>query len=562
MKVLRQVANNGRLIVMNIHQPASDVFKMFDKLLFIDQGGFPVYFGPSMHVVSYLKTKLRFVDAHQNECPHCGNLNPDDVFNLTQLKKIRPVRENEYKRQITPKRWHHIFLLDQEIKPVQHDEKPLVRPKLNIPGVFEQFTIYFKRNILTKIKDHQYVLLSVLLTPLLAAILSFFTRYVNPSVGYYQYYDNENMPAFIFMSVIVALFVGVMGGAPEIIKDRASLKREAFLNLSYPAYYLSKLLFLAILSGVQMYSYYIISKLILVLPSSSGLFFLTLWLTAVSANALGLLLSSIFKTMASVYIAIPFILIPQILFSGAVIDFNKINPAFSSDKYVPGFANIMMSRWAFESIAVALFKENNYSFEFYDYDKKMAEISYYRSFLMPEMEKDFFGNSYSSSYYLTADSANYNLLKNGIAQLEGVAWKFPYPTDTINGATFLKYLSDVRNHLTNAYDSIQYSKDEVVDILGDDNYNQLKKRSVCKKLEEVLTDEKNLNKLITTPDDYIRKLYPIYFNSNNPFGRAHFYAPQKKLATVEISTPKFNLIVILLFTIILAILALARPVKY
>ena len=562
MKVLREVANKGRLIVMNIHQPSSEVFRMFDKLLFIDQGGFPVYFGPSMHVVSYLKTKLRFVDAHLNECPHCGNLNPDEVFNYAQVEKIRPLKVSKQKRQVTPMQWHRHFLLTQSVVPKRESVQPFKKAILNIPRVFEQFGVYFYRNLLTKIKDYPYLALSILLTPLLSLLLSLFTRYVNPSVGYYQYYDNDNMPAFIFMSVIVALFVGIMGGASEIIKDRAALKRESFLNLSYPAYFMSKLLFLFILSGIQMFSYYIISREILMLPQSSGLFFTTLWLTALSANAMGLLLSSFFKTMASVYIAIPFLLIPQILFSGAVIDFNKINPAFSNEKYVPAFANIMVSRWAFEGISVALFVDNKYSDDFYNLDKKSAEISYYRSFLLPEMEKDFFGDSYSSSFFITPDSSNYNLIKDGISQIETVAWNFKTSDDTIKGETFLKYLSDVRAYLVAQNDSVQLVKDDKIDALGDENYNLLMKASVNKKLEEVMTDDKNLNKLIKEDECYIRKLYPIYFDSTNSFGRAHFYAPKKQIASIIAETPKYNMFIILLFTIMVSAIALAKPIKY
>ncbi len=562
MNVLRQVSNNGRLIILNIHQPSSEIFKMFDKLLFIDQGGYPVYYGPSMHVISYLKTKLRFVDAHQNECPHCGNINPDDVFNLTQIEKIRPALEKKDKRQISSQRWHKHFLSVSEKLPKNEHFQLLDEPKLNIPGKIEQFGVYFLRNLLTKIKDYQYLLLSLLLTPLLATVLSVFTRHINPTVGHYQYYENENMPAFIFMSVIVAIFVGVMGGATEIIKDRAALKRESFLNLSYAAYFLSKLFFLSFLSAIQMFSYYIISYSILDLPQISGLFFITLWLTAVSANAMGLLLSSFFKTMASVYVAIPFLLVPQILFSGAVIDFNKINPAFSSERYVPSFANIMVSRWAFEGISVALFTENKYSESFYLFDKEMAGLSYYRSFMIPELEKDFFGDSYSSSYYLTPDSANYKLVQNGISNLEKITWPFSFSSDTIKGAQFLNYLSNVRSHLSTAYDSIEFAKDELVNNLGDKDYNELKKISTNKKLEEVLTDEKNINKVVVSDNDYIRKLYPVYFDSENPLGKSHIYAPIKHIGSSPISTPKFNLLIILLFTVLMSLLAIVRPIKY
>src|SRR5690554_2365213 len=61
-------AASGRLVIMNIHQPSSDSYKMFDKLLIIDKGGYAVYYGPAMQVPSYLKKALRLADAGENEC--------------------------------------------------------------------------------------------------------------------------------------------------------------------------------------------------------------------------------------------------------------------------------------------------------------------------------------------------------------------------------------------------------------------------------------------------------------------------------------------------------------
>jgi hypothetical protein len=44
--------------------------------------------------------------------------------------------------------------------------------------------------------------------------------------------NNKNLVSYFFMAVIVATFTGMSGSAEEIIKDRALLKRERFLNLS------------------------------------------------------------------------------------------------------------------------------------------------------------------------------------------------------------------------------------------------------------------------------------------------------------------------------------------
>src|SRR5690554_5792975 len=175
------------------------------------------------------------------------------------------------------------------------------------------------------------------------------------------------------MSVIVAMFVGIMSGSGEIIKDRKTLNRESFLELSYGSVVFSKLSYLIVLSALQMLTYVWVSKWILEVPSGNTQVWVLLWSTTVAASVMGLVLSSIFKTMASVYLAIPFVLIPQILFSGAVIDFNKINPIFASDKYVPLISEPMLSRWVYEGVSVSLYLESAYTQELYLTEKGINE---------------------------------------------------------------------------------------------------------------------------------------------------------------------------------------------
>ena len=45
INLLRELTGRGKLIVANIHQPSSDVYKLFDRLWLLDKGGYPVYDG-------------------------------------------------------------------------------------------------------------------------------------------------------------------------------------------------------------------------------------------------------------------------------------------------------------------------------------------------------------------------------------------------------------------------------------------------------------------------------------------------------------------------------------
>ncbi len=73
----------------------------------------------------------------------------------------------------------------------------------SIPGLLKQSGIFFIRDFLSKLADRQYILISLLGAPLLALLLAYFTR---DTTGYaYNFSENENLPAYIFMCVITAL---------------------------------------------------------------------------------------------------------------------------------------------------------------------------------------------------------------------------------------------------------------------------------------------------------------------------------------------------------------------
>ncbi|MCK7535672.1 MAG: hypothetical protein MZV63_34120 [Marinilabiliales bacterium] len=88
--------------------------------------------------------------------------------------------------------------------------------------------------------------LTMLEAPVLGFILSYIIRYIeDPSSDVYVFSKNENIPIYIFMSIIVALFLGLIVSAEEIYRDRIVLQRERFLNLSRNGYLLSKVLIMA-----------------------------------------------------------------------------------------------------------------------------------------------------------------------------------------------------------------------------------------------------------------------------------------------------------------------------
>lgn len=229
LDLLKELARKGKLLFVVIHQPSSDIFKMFDNLLILDTGGYLIYNGNPIESIEYFKRKIGQANYNESECYACGNVNPEQVFNIVETKVFTETGKPTDIRRISPAEWSNLYKSTKEKEPL---EKGGVLPEINLrtPGKLKQFMIYVKRDVLTKISDAQYLLITLLEAPVLAFILAFLIRYFDESAKNpgYTLYENSNLPVYIFMSVIVSIFIGLTVSAEEIIRDRKILKRKLF----------------------------------------------------------------------------------------------------------------------------------------------------------------------------------------------------------------------------------------------------------------------------------------------------------------------------------------------
>ncbi|MCH8318088.1 MAG: ATP-binding cassette domain-containing protein, partial [Bacteroidetes bacterium] len=57
MDLLKELSLKGKLVFVVIHQPSSEIYKMFDRMLILDTGGYPIYYGNPIEAVMYFKRK-------------------------------------------------------------------------------------------------------------------------------------------------------------------------------------------------------------------------------------------------------------------------------------------------------------------------------------------------------------------------------------------------------------------------------------------------------------------------------------------------------------------------
>ncbi|MEP7168206.1 MAG: ATP-binding cassette domain-containing protein, partial [Bacteroidota bacterium] len=579
MDLLKQLSISGKLIFTVIHQPSSDVFKMFDKLLILDMGGYPVYFGNPSDAIIYFKTKANYADADEGECETCGNINPEQIFSIIESKVLDEFGNPTSERKISPPEWNFFYKNNTSDKtdrePVKK-ENPLPSNGDKKPSRFKQLSVFIQRDLLSKLRNTQYLLINLLEAPVLAFILSYFLKYYKEGSPY-VFRENVNLVAYIFMSVIVALFMGLSVSAEEIIGDRKILKRETFLNLSRSSYLLSKIAIMFSISAIQTFTFVLIGNSITGIHDMYLDYWLMLFSISCFANLLGLNISSSFKSVVTIYILIPFLIIPQIILSGVIVKFDKLNPAvtFHAQDRVPLVGEIMASRWAFEALALNQFKNNQYEKIFFDADKQKSNVNYKIAWigrmndkLIAIQTKKYSGNSLNDQILTLKNEVekeskvNPEIKFNNPSEINPSSWnQILYQKLKIHFEALQKYYNRQYKNATIQRDLIL--KTATKSLGGNEALNRLEANYTNKNLTDFVLDVDNVENSIEYKHEIVQRYAPAFMDGpHNSFIRSQFFVSRKNVFGNYCSTYSVNLVVIWLMTIALSLTLYFNVLKF
>ena len=616
MDLLKILALKGKLIFVVIHQPSSEIFKMFDKLVILDVGGFPIYNGNPIDAIIYFKKIVSHINADESECNTCGNVNPEQIFNIIDMKVVDEYGNLTQDRKVSAREWNDHYKKLNLIHKNDDYKSKIPKSIFEIPNKIRQASIFFIRDVKSKLTNTQYMLITLFEAPVLAGILAFFMKYLdysNSDDTQYTFYNSENIPQFLFISVIVALFIGLTSSAEEIIGNLKILKRERFLNLSKGSYLFSKIIIMFLISAIQTLFYVVVGNLTLEIIGMNMAHWMILFSISCFANLLGLNISASFNSVKVIYILIPICIIPQLLFSGIIVSFDKLNPVFASKSHVPALGNVMASRWAYEALAVTQFKDNKFEQLFFKYDKQMSFANWKKDQWISNLQsklKDvnrFVNDDIKSKdeSQIIKNNRRINIIKNEITK-ELRSLKNTDCNDTEGLCDAINELEN-NNFTANTYTSInnllsilkenykakyklnERKKDSVIKLyikpsdaymkvintlkrnkkisykqhkklrkfmekLKDNSFQVFRNKYKNKALEDFVT---NSNTLVFTDENntnIIQKSDPIYLDPyDNNYFKSHFYAPSKKIFGFYIDTLYANIIVIWLMTILLII---------
>jgi ABC-type multidrug transport system ATPase subunit len=581
LDLLKELSLKGKLVFVVIHQPSSEIFKMFDRMIILDTGGWLIYSGTPVDSIMYFKERMHHANWNESECHACGNVNPEQVFNIVESSVLDEYGKMTKTRKISPVEWHkHYLKFRDEEKTIVTELPPVPAINFKIPNRFRQFLIFLKRDFLSKLSNTQYLVINFLEAPILAFLLSYIIKYYSVNVTNlygYTLEGNSNLPVYIFMSVIVAIFMGLTVSAEEIIKDRKIKKREEFLNLSWASYLMSKVALLFALSAIQAISFVLVGNSILEIKGMYWQYWIVLFSAWASSNLMGLVISDSFKTVVTIYMWIPFLVIPQIMLSGIIVKFEKLNPDISSPTGIPWYGEIMTARWAYEGLAVYQFRNNKFQKQFYLYDKAMSIADFKKNYWSVNLinKIDNVERNLADPNQREAIEKDLKVLQNEITKelRNNENFKFAY-LDELNPESIditvieetRDYLNRIRQYNIILYNKYSDEKDKLISTLRKDEkrseeYFKVKRENDNEALTEFVTNSNVMERIIEYKDQLYQKINPIYMDPQSKFIKAHFYAPRKQIFGNYYSTFWINIIVLWVITLALYVVLYYRLLK-
>ena len=564
INLLKEQTLKGKLIVVNIHQPSSDVYKLFDRLWLLDKGGYPVFDGNPIDAVTYFKEAANYADAETSACPTCGNVNPEIVLNIIDEKALNSSGELSDERKTTPQEWHELYLKAQAEKgmePVTVSDVPHSDQKK--PGALKQFLIFLSRTIRTKITNTQYMAIALLQAPLLALVCGYLTRFAPPEG--YSVMNNKNLVSYFFMAVIVATFTGMSGSAEEIFKDRALLKRERFLHLSYGSYIWPKIIFMGALSLIQTLLFILVGNTMMGIQGLFTTWWLILFVTAFLANLTGLLLSQCLSSIVAIYISIPMLLIPQILLCGLVVSFSDLTPK-STTGNVPLVGNLIPSRWAYEALAVSSFTDNEYEKQFFDIDRQKYENQFYNMGYLYELQSQLQTLRDEQKNHKAVDPNHMEVIRTNLPRVTEFCGIQPYQ-GAYDYQSLYDYMQEAEKYLVKRSNKLALQRDAIMGQLlrtvGKDGVLALKRDNYNLKLEDCVVGADQHSMVDVIEDRIVPRTGLIFLTPFTSCGNAPFYSSQKVVGSWHFKTLWFNISIMLFMSLLCIILLLTDcPGRY
>jgi len=186
----------------------------------------------------------------------------------------------------------------------------------------------------------------------------------------------------LFSLILASIWFGMLGSCIEVVRERAIFNREKKSCVGVFTYFLSKLPVKIIVVGLQVFflAYLVVPHFLRYDQGRFFCLFYVLWATGVVASLLGLLVSSLASTERMALMAVPVLLIPQILFGGVLRPEGQV----TQSKWPHRIGLATIQRWAFDAVltcdpfhregVLTQFEEKNADEKYYRWEARVVGI--------------------------------------------------------------------------------------------------------------------------------------------------------------------------------------------
>lgn len=391
--ILSALTQQGKIVIITIHQPNSSIFRKFDNVLMMDMGGTLAFYGTPQYAFKYFDEELGQITTRKTDIEKKRQLLTSDYFydlitypeyNERGEPVYQQINKNvQMKRKFTPEYWRDKFKRKMLYEMIQSELPDMAEPspafrkrKRNISprASLISFYTFFTRSFKMKIRNRTNTLITFIEAPLLALMISFILRQTTTHT--YSYHDNNNIFIYLFVSIIAFIFLGMSNSIEEILSERKIILRERLMNLRLSFYQGSKLLTLSFFSLIQAILYHVIAAGVLGIKGLGLISIVYFFLASMIGVSIGLMCSAFIRENRAIINILPLILIPQIIFGGAVIEFEKMNHNLTIyEKHpIPELVQSIPSRWLFEGLTTAYAKNTKFHRSLARVEKK--ELTY------------------------------------------------------------------------------------------------------------------------------------------------------------------------------------------
>ena len=248
-----------------------------------------------------------------------------------------------------------------------------------------------------------------------------------------------------------------------------------------------------------------------------------------------------------------------------------------SKKHVPIIGDLMVSRWAYEALAVDQFSNNRFERVFFEDEKEKSRQQFKSAFLISELSNKIIRSELELKSKKNSNSfgKEMGLIANELKSLskDPATKKIKAPDiSKLNENAGLREIETVKQYLDTLKSTFSRlaaeagkSRDkkykDMVAEMGSDEVFQLQQEYYNKSLANIVMNKMQLKKIIEIDGELIQKKDPIFMKPNSNYGRAQFYTSEKMLFGYTINTYWFNILVIWFGTFIMYIALLKDWLK-